>query len=258
MTRQSQWQLEKATARGNKGNKDLPTSGGSAPIEAAATGPEESATQGSGGGTEVPTLSMQVETEACERCMKHGAKCVWKDGVACIACHIRKKRCSKAGKPGRKRKNPNAPPVSLALTSKRARTMPVPPPSSSAPPKVTLKVRPQVISQAIPATGAAASLPMPQETPIPSISSLPGDPLFLSSSQPNTPIPPHHISPPPIPENDSPFDNSAVFGPPTSGILEDEANPVKPQPNMEEINLTMPHGSLLPEEDVPRAWKDKH
>ncbi|KIK17424.1 hypothetical protein PISMIDRAFT_15106 [Pisolithus microcarpus 441] len=146
----SQQQLEKAAARGNKGDKDLPTSGGSAPIEAAATSLEESATQRSGGGMEAPTLSMQAETEACE--------------------------C---------------------------------------------------------------------------------DPLFLSSSWPNTPVPPHHVSPPPIPENDSPFDNSAVFGPPVSGILEDEANPVKPQPDMEEIDLTMLHGLPLPEEDVPRAWKGK-
>ncbi|KIK14735.1 hypothetical protein PISMIDRAFT_17099 [Pisolithus microcarpus 441] len=69
MMRRSQQQLEKAAARGNEGDKDLPMSGGSAPIEAAATGPEESATQGSGGGMEAPTLGMQVETEACERCM---------------------------------------------------------------------------------------------------------------------------------------------------------------------------------------------
>ncbi|KIK13233.1 hypothetical protein PISMIDRAFT_18128 [Pisolithus microcarpus 441] len=255
--RWSQWQLEKAAARGNEGDKDLPTSGGSAPIEAAATSPEESAAQGSGGGTEAPTLSMQVETEACEWCMKRVVECVWKDGVACEACHIGKKRCSKAGKPGRKQKNPNAPPASSALTSKRARMTPVPPPSSSAPPKVTLKVCPRVISRAIPAAGAAASLPMPQETPVPSISSSPSDPLFLSSSQPNTPIPPHHISPPPIPENDGLIDNSVVFGPPISGILEDEADPVKPQPNMEEIDLTMPCRLPLPEEDVPRARKGK-
>ncbi|KIK28683.1 hypothetical protein PISMIDRAFT_7181 [Pisolithus microcarpus 441] len=104
-TRQSQQQLEKAAARGNEGNKDLLMSGGSAPIEAAATGPEESATQGSGGGMEAPTL---------------------------------------------------------------------------------------------------------------------------------------------------------VFGPPISGILEDKANPVKPQPDMEEINLTTLRRSPLPEEDVPRAWKGKH
>ncbi|KIK18721.1 hypothetical protein PISMIDRAFT_14156 [Pisolithus microcarpus 441] len=177
---------------------------------------------------------------------------------SCEACHVGKKKCDKAGKPGRKQKNPDAPPVSLALTSKRARTMPVPPPLSSAPPKVTLKVCPRVVSRAIPATGAATSLPMPQETPIPSISSSPGDPLFLSSSRPNTPVPPHHISPPPIPENDGLIDNSAVFSPPISGILKDKANPVKPQPNMEEIDLTMPCRLLLPEEDVPRAQKGKH
>ncbi|KIK22972.1 hypothetical protein PISMIDRAFT_11239 [Pisolithus microcarpus 441] len=189
--RQSQWQLEKAAARGNEGDKDLPMSGGSAPIEAAATGLEESATQGSGGGMEVPTLSMQVETEACKWCMKHGVECVWKDRAACIACHIRKKRCGKAGKPGRKRKNPNAPLASLALTSKRVRTMSVPPPLSSAPPKGTLKVHPRVISRAVPATGAAASLPnldLPLTTP--SISQPPPPPpLFLPSSPMNTPVP---------------------------------------------------------------------
>ncbi|KIK14734.1 hypothetical protein PISMIDRAFT_17098 [Pisolithus microcarpus 441] len=97
---------------------------------------------------------------------------------------------------------------------------------------------------------------MPQETPVPSISSSPGDPLFLPSSWPNTPVPPHHVSPPAIPENDGPIDNSAVFGPPISGILEDEADPVKPQPNMEEIDLTTLCGLPLPEEDVPRAWKE--
>ncbi|KIK16186.1 hypothetical protein PISMIDRAFT_15999, partial [Pisolithus microcarpus 441] len=138
-TRQSQQQLEKAAARGSKGDKDLSTSGGRAPIEAAATGPEESAAQGSGGCTEAPILGMQVETEACERCVKRGVECVWKDGAACEACHIGKKRCGKAGKPGRKRKNPDAPPASSASTSKRVRTTSVPPPSSSAPPKVTLK-----------------------------------------------------------------------------------------------------------------------
>ncbi|KIK17991.1 hypothetical protein PISMIDRAFT_14718 [Pisolithus microcarpus 441] len=154
--RRSQQQLEKATARGNEGDKDLPTSGGNAPIEAAATGPEESATQGSGGGMEAPTLGLQVETEACKWCVKRGVECVWKDGAVCIACHIRKKRCSKAGKPGRKRKNPDAPPVSSASMSKRVRMTPVPPPSSSAPPKGTLKVCPRVISRAVPAAGAAA------------------------------------------------------------------------------------------------------
>ncbi|KIK12867.1 hypothetical protein PISMIDRAFT_18429, partial [Pisolithus microcarpus 441] len=69
-TRRSQRQLEKAAARGNEGDKDLPASGGGAPIEAAATGPQESAAQGSGGGTEAPALGMQVKTEACER-MSH-------------------------------------------------------------------------------------------------------------------------------------------------------------------------------------------
>ncbi|KIK19937.1 hypothetical protein PISMIDRAFT_13304 [Pisolithus microcarpus 441] len=185
--RWSQWQLEKAAARGNEGDKDLPASGGSAPIKAAATSPEESAIQGSGGGMEVPTLGMQVETEACKWCVKRGVKCVWKDGAVCIACHIGKKRCGKAGKPGRK--NPDAPPASLALMSKRVRTTSVPPPLSSAPPKGTLKVHPRVISQAIPAAGAVTSLPnldLPSTTP--SVSQ-PPPPLFLPSSPMNTPVP---------------------------------------------------------------------
>ncbi|KIK12764.1 hypothetical protein PISMIDRAFT_18497 [Pisolithus microcarpus 441] len=190
MTRWSQWQLEKATARGNEGDKDLPASGGSAPIEAAATSPQESAAQGLGGGMEAPTLGMQVETEACERCVKCGVECVWKDRVACIACHIGKKRCGKAGKPGRKRKNPDAPPALLASMSKRARMTSVPPPSSSAPPKGALKVCPQVVSRAVPAAGAVASLPnLNLPLTAPSISQPPPPPLFLPSSPMNMPVP---------------------------------------------------------------------
>ncbi|KIK14247.1 hypothetical protein PISMIDRAFT_17421 [Pisolithus microcarpus 441] len=200
----------------------------------------DNVTQGLGSGVIGATQVSQGTEEPCERCVKRGVQCVWEGGAACEACHVGKKKCDKAGKLGRKRKNPDAPPASLASMSKRVRTTSVPPPSSSAPPKVTLKVHPRVVSRAVPATGAAASLPMPQETAVPSISSLPGDPLFLPSSQPNTPVPPHHISPPPIPENDGPIDNPAVFGPPVSGILKDEANPVKPQPDMEEIDLTTP------------------
>ncbi|KIK21551.1 hypothetical protein PISMIDRAFT_12285 [Pisolithus microcarpus 441] len=247
-TRRSQRQLEKATARGNKGDKDLSTSGGRAPIEAAATGLEESAAQGSGGCTEAPTLGMQVEAEACKQCMKRGVECVWKDGAACEACHIGKKRCGKAGKPGRKGhavKESQCPPGVVGLDEQKGEDDICPPSIIFSPPKGHFK-------------GAAASLPMPQETAVPSVSSSPGDPLFLPSSQPNTPIPPHHVSPPPIPENDGPIDNPAVFGPPVSGILEDEADPVKPQPDMEEIDLTTLHGSLLPEEDVPRTRKGKH
>ncbi|KIK22663.1 hypothetical protein PISMIDRAFT_11510 [Pisolithus microcarpus 441] len=107
-----------------------------------------------------------------------GIQCMWKGGVACEACHIGKKKCNKAGKLGRKCKNPDVPPASSASTSKRARMTPVPPPSSSAPPKATLKVRPQVISQPAPAAGAPPSLPMPQGIPSVSVSTLPGVLLF--------------------------------------------------------------------------------
>ncbi|KIK20580.1 hypothetical protein PISMIDRAFT_12864 [Pisolithus microcarpus 441] len=103
-------------------------------------------TQGLGVGmTGAPQASQGTE-EPCERCVKRGVQCIWKGGAACEACHVGKKKCDKAGKPGRKRKNPDVPPASSASTSKRARTTPVPPPSSSAPPKVTLKVCPRVVS----------------------------------------------------------------------------------------------------------------
>ncbi|KIK11242.1 hypothetical protein PISMIDRAFT_19696 [Pisolithus microcarpus 441] len=252
-TRQSQRQLEKATARGSEGDKDLSTSGGCVPIEAAATGPEESATQGLGGCTEVPTLGMQVETEACEWCMKRGVECVWKDGVACEACHIGKKRCGKAGKPGRKRKNPDAPPASSASMSKRARTTSVPPPSSSAPPKVTLKVRPRVVSQAIPAAEAAPSLPMPQDIPSASVSTLPGVLLFLPSSRPTTPTPtpnPQDPTPPPSPVDHDPIDVSVAFMPVPGGILDEGNMGTDDTPaDVEEIDLTTPRVLPLPEED---------
>ncbi|KIK17957.1 hypothetical protein PISMIDRAFT_14691 [Pisolithus microcarpus 441] len=80
MVRWSQRQLEKATIRRDEGDKDLLVSADSAPVAVDATGQEESTTQpqeqpelagellqGSGGGTEVPALTMRVETEACER-----------------------------------------------------------------------------------------------------------------------------------------------------------------------------------------------
>ncbi|KIK11770.1 hypothetical protein PISMIDRAFT_19250 [Pisolithus microcarpus 441] len=237
-TRRSQQQLEKAAARGSEGDKDLSTSGGHVPIEAAATGPEESAAQGSGGCTEAPTLSMQVETEACERCVKHGVECVWKDGAACEACHIGKKRCSKAGKPGRKRKNPDAPLASSASTSKRART-----------------------TRAIPAAEAAPSLPVPQDIPSALVSTLPGIPLFLPSSHPTTPTPtpnPQDPTPPPSPVDHDPIDVSAAFMPVPGGILDEGNVGTDDTPaDTEEIDLTTPRASPLPEEDVPRARKGK-
>ncbi|KIK21676.1 hypothetical protein PISMIDRAFT_12167 [Pisolithus microcarpus 441] len=252
--KQSQWQLEKAAARGNEGDKDLPASGGSAPIEAAATSPEESATQGSGGGMEVPTLSMQVETEACEWCMKCGVKCVWKDGVACVACHIGKKRCGKAGKPGRK--NPDAPPALSALMSKRARTTSVPPPSSSAPPKGALKVHPRVVSRAVPATGAVASLPNLDLPPTAPSISQPPPPLFLPSSPTNMPVPST------LQTEVEPLNDPTTFAASLSSLLDeapssefeanwlgDEGNPETPQLSVqgEDDIGSHPHG-------LAKAW----
>ncbi|KIK14856.1 hypothetical protein PISMIDRAFT_16997 [Pisolithus microcarpus 441] len=194
--RRSHWQQEKA-AMVDEGSKDTSRAADSVAIRVVAASSREAPV---------------VEQEQAAVIDNRGVQCIWEGGAACEACHVGKKKCNKAGKPGRK--NPNAPPASSASTSKRARTTSVPPPSSSAPPKVTLKVRPQVVSRAVPAAGAATSLPMPQETAVPSISSSPGDPLFLPLSRPNTPVPPHHVSPPPIPENNSLIDNSAVFSPP--------------------------------------------
>ncbi|KIK10426.1 hypothetical protein PISMIDRAFT_20415 [Pisolithus microcarpus 441] len=78
-----------------------------------------------------------------------------------------------------KHKNVEGLPVSLAMTSKKPRTSPVPPPlaTTSAPPKMT-----------IPLASAAAppNLELPLTTP--SISQ-PPPPLFLPSSPMNTPIP---------------------------------------------------------------------
>ncbi|KIK17273.1 hypothetical protein PISMIDRAFT_15228 [Pisolithus microcarpus 441] len=267
--RRSQCQLEKA-AMTDEGPKDTSRAADSVAVGVAAASSREApaveqeqaavvdnVTQGLRSGVIGATQASQGTEEPCERCVKRGVQCVWEGGAACEACHVGKKKCDKAGKLGRKRKNPDVPPASSASTSKRAKTTPVPPPSSSAPPKVTLKGRPRVVSRAVPAAGAAASLPMPRETAVPSISSSPGDPLFLPSSWPNTPVLPYHVSPPPIPENDGPIDNPVVFGTPVSGILEDEADPVKPQPDMEEIDLTTPRRSPLPEEDVPRTRKGK-
>ncbi|KIK11860.1 hypothetical protein PISMIDRAFT_19172 [Pisolithus microcarpus 441] len=176
-TRWSQWQLEKATARGNEGDKDLPTSGGSASIKAAATGPEESAAQGLGGGMEAPTLT---------------------------------------------------------------------------PPKGTLKVHPQVISRAIPATGAATSLPnLNLPLTAPSISQ-PPPPLFLPSSPMNTPVPSTSWT------EVEPQDDPTTFATSLSSLLDkapsgefeadqsgDEGNPETPQLSVqgEDDIGSHPHGS---------------
>ncbi|KIK24234.1 hypothetical protein PISMIDRAFT_10373, partial [Pisolithus microcarpus 441] len=212
--RRSQRQLEKA-AMTDKGPKDTSHAADSVAIgvvaassrEAPAVEQEQAAvinnvTQGLRSGVIGATQALQGTEEPCERCIKRGVQCIWEGGAACEACHIGKKKCDKAGKPGRKRKNPNVPPASSASTSKRAKTTPVPPPSSSAPPKVTLKGRLRVVSRAVPAAEAAPSLPVPQDIPSASVSTLPGVPLFLPSSRPTTPTPtpnPQDPTPPPSP-----------------------------------------------------------
>ncbi|KIK12285.1 hypothetical protein PISMIDRAFT_18854 [Pisolithus microcarpus 441] len=211
-TRRSQQQLEKAAARGNEGDKDLPTSGGSAPIEAAATSLEESAAQGSGGGMEVPTLSMQVETEACKR--QEAKESQRSPGVGFNEQEGEDDAC----------------PPSLVFSS----------------PKGHFK-----------AAEAAPSLPMPQDIPSAPVLTLPGIPLFLPSSHPTTPTPtsnPQDPTPPPSPVDHNTVDVSAVFIPVPGRILDEGNMGTDDTPaDIEEIDLTTPCASPLPEEDVPRA-----
>ncbi|KIK10768.1 hypothetical protein PISMIDRAFT_20118, partial [Pisolithus microcarpus 441] len=175
--RRSRRQQEKA-AMVDEGSKDTSRAADSAAVgvaeassrEAPAVEQEQAAvvdnvTQGLGSGVMGAPQASQGTEEPCEQCVKRGVQCIWKGGAACEACHVGKKKCDKAGKPGRKRKNPDVPPASSVSTSKRAKTTPVPPPSSSAPPKVTLKGCPRVVSRAVPAAEAAPSLPVPQDIP---------------------------------------------------------------------------------------------
>ncbi|KIK19110.1 hypothetical protein PISMIDRAFT_13876 [Pisolithus microcarpus 441] len=226
--RRSQRQLEKA-AMVDEGSKDTSHATDSVAIGVAAASSCEApaveqeqatvidnVTQGLRSGMIGETQASQGTKEPCERCVKRGVQCIWEGGAACEACHIGKKKCDKAGKPGRKRKNPDVPPASSALTSKRAKTTPVPPPSSLAPPKVTLKGHPRVVSRAIPATEAAPSLPVPQDIPSALVLTLPSIPLFLPSSHPTTPTPtpnPQDPTPPPSPVDHDTVDVSVVFVP---------------------------------------------
>ncbi|KIK11369.1 hypothetical protein PISMIDRAFT_19573 [Pisolithus microcarpus 441] len=272
--RWSRQQQEKA-AMVDEGSKDTSRAADSVAVGVAAASSREApavkqeqaavvdnVTQGLGSGVIGATQASQGTEEPCEQCVKRGVQCIWEGGAACEACHVGKKKCDKAGKPGRKRKNPDVPPASSASMSKRAKTTPVPPPLSSAPPKVTLKGRPRVVSRAVPATEAAPSLPVPQDIPSASVSTLPGVPLFLPSSRPTTPTPtpdPQDPTPPPSPVDHDTIDVSAAFVPVPSGILDEGKVGTDETPaDVEEIDLTTPRASLLPEEDVPRARKGKH
>ncbi|KIK26368.1 hypothetical protein PISMIDRAFT_9010 [Pisolithus microcarpus 441] len=199
--RRSQRQLEKA-AMTNKGPKDATGSNESTTIEV--SGREQgqdsvvkrptSATQVLGGGDKSTPKALQGTDELCEWCVKRGVLCVWRDRGACESCHEGKKKCNKAGKAGRKCKNFEGPPASLAMTSKKPRTSSVPPPlaTSSAPPKTTIHVHPRLVSWPVTlqetSTSAAAppTLDIPPTTP--SISQ-PPPPLFLPLSLTNTPVP---------------------------------------------------------------------
>ncbi|KIK24677.1 hypothetical protein PISMIDRAFT_10103 [Pisolithus microcarpus 441] len=271
--RRSQCQLEKA-AMTDEGPKDTSHAAELVAIgvavassrEAPAVEQEQAAVvdnvmQGLRSGVIGATQASQGTEEPCERCVKRGVQCIWEGGVACEACHIGKKKCDKAGKPGRKCKNPNVPPASSASTSKRVRMTPVPPPSSSAPPKVTLRGRPRVVSRAVPAAEAAPSLPMPQDIPSASVLTLPSILLFLPSSHPTTPTPtpnPQDPTPPPSPVDHDTVDISVAFVPVPSRILDEGNVGTDDTPaDVEEIDLTMPRASPLPEEDIPRARKGK-
>ncbi|KAI6018257.1 hypothetical protein BKA83DRAFT_4496633 [Pisolithus microcarpus] len=94
------------------------------------------------------------------------------------------------------------------------------------------------------AAEAAPSLPMPQDNPSTSASTLPSVPLFLPSSHPTTPTPtsnPQDPTPPPSHVDDDTFNISVAFVPVPSGILDKGNVGTNDSPaNVKEINLTMP------------------
>ncbi|KIK22657.1 hypothetical protein PISMIDRAFT_11504 [Pisolithus microcarpus 441] len=141
--------------------------------------------------------------------------------------------------------------------SKRVRMTSVSPPAPSAPPKVTSKVHLQVISQATPAAVATASLPIPQETPVPAVSSLAGNLLFYPSSQSNTPISFKDAPPSPVQGNDDLTGTAVAFGPSISGVLKGEPKTPKELSIVEEIDLTTPQALLICEEGAPPPSKGK-
>ncbi|KAI5983261.1 hypothetical protein EDD15DRAFT_2376675 [Pisolithus albus] len=165
------------------------------------------------------------------------------EGGACEACHEGKKRCDKAGKPGKKRKNTEGLPASSASMNKKAKMTPDPS-SSSAPSKVTLKVRPRVIGKTGPPAATTSPSVALQDVPTPAASPPRADPLFLPSSRASTPLP----------ANDVPMADTAAFGTSISGVLEDQTQPADA---VEEIDLTTPRASPSREEPAPLPSKGK-
>ncbi|KIK24119.1 hypothetical protein PISMIDRAFT_10518 [Pisolithus microcarpus 441] len=211
-TRWSQQQLEKAAARGNEGDKDLPVSGGSAPIEAAATSPQESATQGSGGGTEAPTLGMQVETEACER-MSH-----WEEEVR------------QSWEARQEAKESRCPPGVVGFDKQKGEDDVCPPSIVFSPPEGRFK-----------AAGAVTSLPNLNLPPTAPSISQPPPPLFLPSSPTNTPIPSTSRT------EVEPQDYPMTFAASLSGLLDEapSGDPKTPRLSVqgEDDTSSCPHGS---------------
>ncbi|KIK15596.1 hypothetical protein PISMIDRAFT_16405 [Pisolithus microcarpus 441] len=209
--RRSQCQIEKA-AMTDDGPKDTMCTTNSVAIEVMVAAPRKvpAATQEPvvvvnnqtkvmqelRGGVKSMAQALQGTNEPCEWCDKQGVLCVWRDRGACESCHEGKKKCNKAGKAGRKCKNVEGPPVSSATMSKKPRTSPVPPPLAtlSAPPQMTIRVRPRFVSQLVTlqGTSASASTAAPPNLELllttPSLSQ-PPPPLFLPLSPMNMPVP---------------------------------------------------------------------
>ncbi|KAI6018428.1 hypothetical protein EDC04DRAFT_2902141 [Pisolithus marmoratus] len=202
----------------------------------------------------------------CGLCMRLGILCVREEGQACERCHQGKKKCNKAYKTGQKRKNQEGPPVSAALTSKRPKTVPAPPPiaTTSSVSSSTHKPRPRVHlllnpdeEASTPVSGSSAPPPPP---PAPSA------PLFFLSSTPNAPS----QVPEPADIAEDPIKDAPAFSASPSGLLNDpEEVPVAVKSQEVEIDLTSPRETpnISPppfeEEDAPprlsrsnrRAWR---
>ncbi|KAI6098166.1 hypothetical protein F5141DRAFT_1066986 [Pisolithus sp. B1] len=120
VVRQSQWQLEKTTDRG-RGNE-----GGPPPkhVKVAVLSNMGSMTADEDLVEPEPTPS---GVDPHEWCIKRGITCVWKEWTTCEPCHNSKKKCDKAGKWGRKHKNPEGPPPDGPTTPTPGPPAPLPP-----------------------------------------------------------------------------------------------------------------------------------
>ncbi|KAI6160593.1 hypothetical protein EDD17DRAFT_796573 [Pisolithus thermaeus] len=145
------------------------------------------------------------------------------DGSACMSCHDGKKKCNKAGKAGRKRKNPEGPPLAASMSKKPKTILAPPPPStSSVPLQATQKLLPHVISRLVPTKEAPkpAAVPVaPQSNLVPSPLASQAVPLFPPSNAPTarTPTAPA-TSPAPCTEEDL-VDSAAAISAHVSGHL---------------------------------------